>query len=631
MRKLVKEIYRILENSNLYYRKFILVTFDQLIIYVSLLISFFIEGIFINNPVIFFLNYYHFFILTLFIYLLTGQYQALTKYFYSSSIYKIGIRSLLIGFSSYFLNLFPDFFNKIPLNLIILSLLISTVLSFWFRTSLSWLIKIVQSENKKSINVVIFGAGSAGAQLISTLKYENNFNVVCFIDENKKLWGRSINSIPIKSPNFLYKTNFKIDKILLAIPSVNLTKKQKILKELSNHSIPVYKIPSIQELISGKEKIDTLKPITTEELLGREPVKPMLDLISKGIKDINICITGAGGSIGSELCRQIINFSPSKLVLIDNSEANLYQIGIDLKNKKNFDFPLVLKLGDCTNKKLINSIFKEHNIDMVFHAAAYKHVPIVEENPLPGIFNNVISTLSVCEASLENNLKRMILISTDKAVRPTNVMGASKRLAEQIVLDFANNQNNFYENEPNIKTCFSLVRFGNVLGSSGSVVPLFSKQIREGGPITITDKKIIRYFMTLKEAAQLVLHVAGISKGGEVFLLDMGEPVSIQKLAELMIKLSGSTIKVNQKSAGGIEIKYTGLRPGEKLYEELLIDSNAEKTDHPLIFKGVNENRFCTDLLVKVNLLKEKIDNLNEDEAFKILRELVPDWKSLKG
>ena len=403
-------------------------------------------------------------------------------------------------------------------------------------------------------------------------------------------------------------------------------RRTQILEELSKLSITINLIPSIQELISGKEKIDTLRPITIDELLGREPVKPMIDVIARGINNMNVCITGAGGSIGSELCKQILNFAPAKLVLIDNSEANLYQIGIEIEKNYNPDFPLVLKLGDSTNSKFINSIFKKSKIDIVFHAAAYKHVPIVEDNPISGIFNNVISTLTVCEASLKNNLKKMILISTDKAVRPTNIMGASKRLAEQIVLEYSKNK--YHNNGQDIKnnTCFSLVRFGNVLGSSGSVVPLFSKQIKDGGPVTITHKNITRYFMTLTEAAQLVLHVTGISQGGEVFLLDMGKPVSIQYLAEQMIKLSGLKVKINPNSKEGVEIKYTGLRPGEKLYEELLIDSNAEKTIHPLIFKGVNENTSCSNLLSQINLLKEKIINLEENESLRILSNLVTDW-----
>ena len=626
MKKFIYRIYYFLENSNFFYRKFILLATDQFIICIALAISFLNRNLYYKNPLFIFTDYYYIFFLAVIVYLFTGQYRGLTKYYDSSSFYKIASRNLLLGLIICSLNFILNFSNFLPFNSIIFFLFISSTLSFLLRISLGWLIKTIQYENKKSNKVVIYGAGAAGAQLLSSLKFEKTYKVLFFIDDNKSLWGRSINSIPIKSPDYLYKTRSKIDKVLLAIPSLKKNRRTQILEELSKLSITINLIPSIQELISGKEKIGTLRPITIDELLGREPVKPMIDVIARGINNMNVCITGAGGSIGSELCKQILNFAPAKLVLIDNSEANLYQIGIEIEKNYNPDFPLLLKLGDSTNSKFINSIFKKSKIDIVFHAAAYKHVPIVEDNPIPGIFNNVISTLTVCEASLKNNLKKMILISTDKAVRPTNIMGASKRLAEQIVLEYSKNK--YDKNGQDIKnnTCFSLVRFGNVLGSSGSVVPLFSKQIKDGGPVTITHKNITRYFMTLTEAAQLVLHVTGISQGGEVFLLDMGKPVSIQYLAEQMIKLSGLKVKINPNSKEGVEIKYTGLRPGEKLYEELLIDSNAEKTIHPLIFKGVNENTSCSNLLSQINLLKEKIINLEENESLRILSNLVTDW-----
>ncbi len=626
MKKLIYKIYYFLENSNFFYRKFILLATDQFIICFSLAISLLNRDLYYKNLLFIFIDYYYIFLLAVIVYLFTGQYRGLSKYYDSSSFYKIALRNLLLGLIICSLNYILNFSSFLPLNSIIFSLFISTTLSSLTRVSLGWLIQTIQYENKKSNKVVIYGAGAAGAQLLSSLKFENTYKVLCFVDDNKSLWGRSIRSIPIKSPDFLYKTRSKIDKVLLAIPSLKMTERKQILEGLSKLSIAINQIPSIQELISGKEKIDTLRPITIDELLGREPVKPMIDVIARGINKMNVCITGAGGSIGSELCKQILNFDPGNLVLIDNSEANLYQIGIEIEKNYNPDFPIVLKLGDSTNSKFIDSIFKEYKIDIVFHAAAYKHVPIVEDNPIPGVFNNVISTLTVCDASLKNNLKKMILISTDKAVRPTSVMGASKRLAEQIVLEYSKNKYNSKGEDIKNNTCFSLVRFGNVLGSSGSVVPLFSKQIKDGGPVTITHKNITRYFMTLTEAAQLVLHVTGISQGGEVFLLDMGKPVSIQYLAEQMIKLSGLKVKINPNSKEGVEIKYTGLRPGEKLYEELLIDSNAEKTIHPLIFKGVNENTSCSNLLSQINLLKEKMSNLEENESLRILSNLVNDW-----
>ena len=309
MKKLVYRIYNFLENSNLLYRKFTLLAIDQFIIFFSFLISFYNINLYYKNPLFIFSEHYYIFLLSIIVYLFTGQYKGLTKYYDNTGFYKIALRNVLVGFIILPVNLLSDFSNPLNLNLIILFLFISSTLSFLFRTSLSSLIKVIQYENKNSNNVVIYGAGAAGAQLLSSLKFENSYKVLCFIDDNKSLWGRSINSIPIKSPNFLYKTKSKIDKVLLAIPSMKMDRRKQILQELSQYSINVNQIPSIQDLITGKERIDSFRPITIDELLGREPVKPMIDLIARGINNMNICITGAGGSIGSELCKQILKYS----------------------------------------------------------------------------------------------------------------------------------------------------------------------------------------------------------------------------------------------------------------------------------------------------------------------------------
>ena len=334
-------------------------------------------------------------------------------------------------------------------------------------------------------------------------------------------------------------------------------------------------------------------------------------------------VTGAGGSIGSELCRQIIKFKPSKLILFERSEISLYKINQELVIPSNESISILPVLGCATNLKFVNKTILDNNIDFIFHAAAYKHVPLLEENALQGIYNNVFSTKCICMAAEKNkSIKGVILISSDKAVRPANIMGASKRLSELVVQAYAQKSQ-----ERIFKTCFSMVRFGNVLGSSGSVVPLFKKQIELGGHITITDPNVIRYFMTITEAAQLVLQASSLSKGGDVFLLDMGEPVKIKQLAEKMISLNSLTIKDKNNCDGDIEIVSTGLRPGEKLFEELLIDSECEKTTHPLIFKAKEKFIHYEILFPKLQLLEQYLLNFDTNASLELLNDLVEEWK----
>tara|TARA_B100000941_G_scaffold255900_1_gene204860 strand:+ start:1 stop:1071 length:1071 start_codon:yes stop_codon:yes gene_type:complete len=347
------------------------------------------------------------------------------------------------------------------------------------------------------------------------------------------------------------------------------------------------------------------------------------------IKNKIILITGGGGSIGSELCRQIIQHIPKKIVILEISEENLYKINEELLQLNIYKIKIVSILGSSSNFKLVNKTIKDNNIDIIFHAAAYKHVPLVELNPIEGIKNNIFSTVAVCEASAKNHIEKLILISTDKSVRPTNIMGASKRVAELVVQAYAEIESAKFKKDITYKeTLFSMVRFGNVLGSSGSVVLKFKEQIKSGGPITLTDPNIIRYFMTIKEAAQLVIQSSVLSEGGDIFLLDMGDPVKIYDLAKQMINLSGLSIKNKNNIDGDIEIISSGLRPGEKLYEELLIDAEAEKTEHPLIFRAKENFLIMEEIIPKLENLKKNIDKRNKTQTLKILNELVKEWEN---
>ena len=385
-------------------------------------------------------------------------------------------------------------------------------------------------------------------------------------------------------------------------------------------------VPSVQKITSGQIPFEHVRSIKAEDLLGRDPVKPNKKLMKKSLTNKVLCITGAGGSIGSEISKQVLSYYPKLILLIDSSEENLYSINKELSglNTKN-SIQIKPVLMNICEKEKVNALFQQFKIDILFHAAAYKHVPIVETNPISGMSNNILSTVNLCDASLKNKIEKMVLISSDKAVRPTNLMGASKRVCELILKSYF-----IFSKKRNLKTIFSSVRFGNVLGSSGSVVPLFSKQIQKGGPITLTHPKIIRYFMTVQEAAHLVIQSSALAKGGEIFLLDMGEPVSILSLARKMISLSGLKIKDKDHADGDIEIKMTGLRPGEKLFEELLIHEQSEKTENPLIFKDLEKELNYQDIFEDIKILKTLLLKGNTKESLNQLKKIVPEWERSK-
>ena len=400
------------------------------------------------------------------------------------------------------------------------------------------------------------------------------------------------------------------------------------MEDLQEGGWPVLQVPSVEDITSGRASIDALRPIAIEDLLGRDAVPPDPELLGPGIVGMSVCVTGAGGSIGSELCRQILHLKPRRLVLLERSEPSLYAIEQELRQQLPAGMDLVPTLGSATDQGLVERVFRKQQVDVIFHAAAYKHVPLVEVNPLAGLANNVISTRVVCEAADRYGAQQVVLISTDKAVRPTNVMGASKRVAELVVqakaLELAAAAV-AHGRRPIPR--LAMVRFGNVLGSSGSVVPLFRRQIAAGGPLTITHPEIIRYFMTIPEAAQLVLQAAVLSEGGDLFLLDMGEPVRIKKLAEQMVRLSGLSLRDADHPDGDIEIVFTGLRAGEKLYEELLIDAESEKTRHPLIYRARERNIHPSDLWPILDALEDAIRKHATDRALDLLSKLVPEWQ----
>jgi FlaA1/EpsC-like NDP-sugar epimerase len=408
-----------------------------------------------------------------------------------------------------------------------------------------------------------------------------------------------------------------VDQVLLAIPSLNRQRRREIVEQLQELDIAVLQVPSVEEITSGRARITALRPIAIEELLGRDSVPPDPQLLGPGIGGAVVCVSGAGGSIGSELCRQILALAPKRLVLLERSEPSLYAIDQELRERLPSTVELVPILGSAADGQLVERVLREQDVQILFHAAAYKHVPLVQANPLAGLANNVLGTLVLARAATRCGVRSFTLISTDKAVRPTNVMGASKRAAELVIQALAQ--------EPG-PTRFAMVRFGNVLGSSGSVVPLFHQQIAKGGPLTLTHQEIIRYFMTITEAAQLVLQAAVLARGGDLFLLDMGEPVRILDLAKQMVLLSGLSLRDAQHPQGDIEIVCTGLRPGEKLCEELLIDAESETTAHPLIYRARERAIPPQQLWLQIKALELAVDQQDVEAALEVLAELVPEW-----
>ncbi|MFK5075149.1 polysaccharide biosynthesis protein [Glaesserella parasuis] len=473
--------------------------------------------------------------------------------------------------------------------------------------------------------IAIYGAGSAGQQLAVLLFRSHEHLPIFFIDDNENLANTRLGRLKVFSAqNALEKfQHYQIDQVIIALPSVERARKNEIVKFLSGAKVKILEIPGLTQIVDGKVSISDIKEINIIDLLGREPVEPIPELFSKNIQQQIVMVTGAGGSIGSELCRQIIRNQPRKLLLFEISEYGLYAIERELneivKTQQLGHIEIIPLLGSVQNFKRLVEIMRVYQVDTVYHAAAYKHVPMVEYNVVEGVRNNIFGTYYTAQAAIEAQVNSFVLISTDKAVRPTNVMGATKRSAELCLQALAMEKRNSLDGVEH-NTLFSMVRFGNVLGSSGSVIPLFKEQIRQGGPITVTDPNIIRYFMTIPEAAQLVIQAGAMAKGGDVFILDMGEPVKIVDLAVNLIRLSGLEVKNQDNPTGDIEIKFTGLRSGEKLYEELLIaGDNVETTAHHRIMTAKEDFLPLNELLA----LLEELELACQDNQCDKIRDIL--------
>ena len=496
-------------------------------------------------------------------------------------------------------------------------------------------------DQEAGVPVAIFGAGAAGNQLLASLRLGRMYKPKAFIDDDPSLVGRVIGGLPVYSSEHIAKLIAEADikEVLLAIPSATRATRQQILYRLAGFQVHVRSIPGIMDIASGKVKVDDLQEVDIADLLGRDPVEPVEQLMDFCIRDKVVLVTGAGGSIGSELCRQIVNAGPTKLVLFEHNEFGLYAIHTELQgwiNAQQLQIELIPILGSVRNSGRLVDAMAAWKVNTVYHAAAYKHVPMVEHNVAEGIMNNVFGTLKVAQAAIRCGVQNCVLISTDKAVRPTNVMGATKRLAEMVLQALsAESAPNLWGDDSGVpvlnRTRFTMVRFGNVLGSSGSVIPLFRSQIKRGGPITVTHPDITRYFMTIPEAAQLVVQAGSMGECGDVFVLDMGEPVRIIELAHKMIMLSGLTVRDEVDPNGDIAITFTGLRPGEKLYEELLIGDNPEPTAHPKIHRANEEFIDWPTLRDVLNRMSQAVKADAYDDVRALLLDTVNGYQPSNG
>lgn len=467
--------------------------------------------------------------------------------------------------------------------------------------------------------VAVFGAGEAGAQLVAALQSGRELNPVLVVDDDPGKQGSLLCGVPVVNRQGLQAKAKQgaISTVLLALPTLPRHRRMALVNWLEQLDIRVQTVPTFNDIASGRARLDEIQDVAIEDLLGRDTVPPRLDLLSRCISGKHVLVTGAGGSIGSELCRQIVKLAPARLVLLEQSEVALYDIERELRGlieQSGRETTLIPMLGSVVNRGHVQRLCRENRIDTLYHAAAYKHVPIVEANPAAGVRNNIIGTLAAAEGAEAAGVKHFILVSTDKAVRPTNVMGATKRFAEMVLQTMAARGS---------ETVFSIVRFGNVLGSSGSVVPLFRDQIRQGGPVTVTHPEVVRYFMTIPEASQLVIQAGAMAKGGEVFVLDMGEPVRILDLAQTMIRLMGLSVRDESNPEGDIDIVFSGLRPGEKLFEELLIGDASVRTEHEMIMQAHEETLSESDVVTAMEAFRAALDRGQAEPLKALLRSYV--------
>jgi FlaA1/EpsC-like NDP-sugar epimerase len=552
-----------------------------------------------------------------------GLYKSVLKFMGTKVIVtafqSITITSLFVGFA---MMIFRE--ADMPRTVILIFWFVSSILIIIMRFLYKGYLYSWDNFVNDRKPTIIYGAGSAGAQIVESLRKNHEYAPIAFIDDDKSKQGTFINFTriyPFSDLKDIIKKR-KVKAILLAIPSLSEQRKRDLLKKLSKYPVEVKLLPSLSEIVSGRVSIENIRHVQVEDILGRTPVKPKTSLLKKNITGKNVLVTGAGGSIGSELCRQILKLKPNKIVLFEHSEFNLYSIDYELTSLGEKNCEIIPVLADVKSINKVENAIKENKIDTIYHAAAYKHVPMVEKNTVEGVFNNVMGTYNVAVCARDNNVENMVLISTDKAVRPTNVMGASKRFSELVLQALNSEESN---------TCFSMVRFGNVLDSAGSVVPLFRRQIKEGGPVTVTHAKVTRYFMSIPEAVQLVLQAGAMAKGGDVFVLDMGEPVRILDLAHRMINLSGLSPITTENPEGDIKIKFTGLREGEKLYEELLIGKDVVQSKHPQIMQANEDFLSWQKVSSLIEDIKTNHEKLDDDSMRNVLIENVEGYKPAKN
>jgi FlaA1/EpsC-like NDP-sugar epimerase len=548
-----------------------------------------------------------------------GLYRAVVRFMGIRAAMTIGVGVGVATVGMLLVNTFA-FAQKIPYEVFAIYFMLALLYVGATRFGARELLRLSSASIER---VVIYGAGAAGAQLCSALSTSGQFRPVALVDDNPKQRHVRVNGFRVEAPEDLVeiRRKFNANLVLMAMPSATRRRRTEIIESLSSIGFKVLTVPDIGEIVSGNARLEEVRDIDVHDLLGRDPVPPNLALLGACVRGKSILVTGAGGSIGSELCRQIMELAPRRVVLLEVSELALYHIERELRSlnvRLGDRIELVALLGNAHHKQRVREIMTTFAIQTVYHAAAYKHVPIVEHNMIEGIHNNIFATFNTAEAAMECRVETFVLISTDKAVNPTNVMGCTKRVAEMVLQGLQKRGGN---------TRFCMVRFGNVLESSGSVVPLFREQIREGGPITVTHPDVIRYFMTIPEAAQLVIQAGSMGSGGDVFVLDMGSPVRIADLAKRMVQLAGCTLRDEKNPEGDIEIRFTGLRPAEKLFEELLIGKNVTGTDHPRILRAMEHSLSWEQIRHVLDDLAQCSVRFDCERAREILLRAVPEYR----
>ena len=546
---------------------------------------------------------------------LTGLQRIKLQAFETRGIMSVGLASILLATAAMAVSYLMGAGTPRSVPLIFGSMFF--VLSIGFRVGGMVLLTMIGDRGSSRVPVVIFGAGAAGIQLASALRQSREVRPVFFVDDNPNLHNLLVAGLPVRSHEVLEAKARagKVARVLIALPSASKSTRKAVIERLSTLPCEVQALPSYVELIEGKNIADTLRPVSPDDLLGRDKVDLDIPDVAKAYAGRSVMITGAGGSIGSELCRQLLDCRPAKIVLYEHSEFALYQIDRDLRQRATgAQISVVTRLGSVTDAKRVRDVIASEEVDIILHAAAYKHVPLVEENEVEGARNNAIGTHTVAEAAAEAGIERFILVSTDKAVRPTNIMGATKRIAEMVVQGLQSRYP---------ATRLAMVRFGNVLGSSGSVIPLFQSQISSGGPVTVTHPDVTRFFMTIPEAARLVLLAGAYSEGGDVFVLDMGAPKKIIDIARRMIELSGHSVRENGND-GDIEIQITGLRPGEKLFEELLIaEASLTSTPHEKILRAHEDCLSEIEVEALLRKLRSAIGTADEAQVRRVIEDYV--------